>query len=180
MDHRPYENWLLDDERLTAGQERELRLHLRNCPECTALSRSNMVLRAAPMSTPPPGFTLRFQTRLAAERKVQRWRNLMGWTLLLAIGMGVVLLVATPYLAYYSSPAKLAGAWMSDLVYIGSTLHIARLVGATLLDVLGSFVPGYVWGLSFVAFSGAGVLWVSSFRKFGRVPQVPGQFEANR
>ena len=28
MDHRSYESWLLDDERLTAGQQRELRLHL--------------------------------------------------------------------------------------------------------------------------------------------------------
>jgi hypothetical protein len=39
MDHRPYEDWLLDDERLTPEQDRDLRIHLRNCPECAALAR---------------------------------------------------------------------------------------------------------------------------------------------
>lgn len=179
MDHQPYENWLLDDERLTAEQERELRIHLRNCPQCAALARANLALRAAPMSAPPSGFLVRFQTKLVAERKAQRRRNIMGWTLLLLIGMGVVLLVATPYLAYFSTPMELAGGWMSNLIHAAATLRAMSLVGSSLFKVLGSLVPPYVWAFSVTLFGAGGFVWVSSFRRFGRMNPVAGQLEAD-
>src|SRR4029079_9684192 len=101
-------------EHLTAVQERELRMHLRSCPECTALAQANRALRAAPMSTPPTGFTLRFQERLAAERKAQRLRKILGLTLILIVGIGVVLFLAPAYLTYVSSsPAQLAVTWIT-------------------------------------------------------------------
>ena len=85
MDHRPYEDWLLEDERLTPEQDRDLRIHLRNCPECSALARANMALRSAPVTAPAEGFALRFQVRLAAERKVQRRRSLIGLFLMAVV-----------------------------------------------------------------------------------------------
>lgn len=175
MDHRPYENWLLDDERLSAEQERDLRAHLRNCPECSALSRGNMALRAAPMSEPAQGFAARFQVRLAAERQVQRRRSILGWTLLLLVGMGVLLLVVTPYLAYFSSPVQMVAALMSNLVYVGLILRTISLIGNTLLSVVLSFVPPYVWALSFVLVGAMGALWIFSFRKFGKIARLPDQ-----
>lgn len=180
MDHRPYENWLLDDERLTTEQERELRTHLRNCPECAALDRGNMALRAAPVFEPAAGFAVRFRVRLAAERKVQRRRSLIGWTLLLFIGMGVLLTLVTPYLAYFSSPVELVMTLMSNLVTIGLTLRTMSLIGNTLLDVFVSFVPPYVWVLSTVLFGGMGALWIFSFRKFGKTPAVRGQIQTDQ
>jgi hypothetical protein len=172
MDHRPYENWLLDDERLTAEQERDLRVHLRNCPECASLDRANMTLRAAPVAAPAPGFTVRFEIRLAAERQVQRRRNILGWTLLLMVGMGVLLVLVTPYSTYFSSPAQLATVLVSNLIDFGLTLRTVSLVGNTLFDVFTSFVPPSVWALSFTLFGGVGFLWVFSFRKLGRIPQT--------
>jgi hypothetical protein len=180
MDHRPYENWLLDDEHLTAEQERDLRTHLRNCPECAALGRGNTALRAAPVFEPAPGFALRFQVRLAAERKVQRRRSLIGWTLLALIGMGVLLTLVTPYLDYFSSPVQLVMTLMDNLVFIGLTLRTLSLIGNTLLNVLVSFVPPYVWVLSSVLFSGMGALWIFSFRKFGKIPAVVGQIQIDQ
>jgi anti-sigma factor RsiW len=172
MDHRPYENWLLDDERLTAEQERNLRAHLRNCPECASLDRANMALRAAPVSVPAAGFAARFEARLAAERKVQRRRNIFGWTLLLLIGMGVLLVLVAPYSAYFSSPVQFATILASSLINFGLTLRAASLIGNTLFDVFASFIPPSVWAFSFTLFGGVGFLWVFSFRKFGRIPQT--------
>ncbi len=173
MDHRPYENWLLDDERLTPEQERDLRLHLRTCVECAALSRANMTLRAAPMSVPAQGFALRFQARLAAERKVQRKRSIFGLTLLLLVGTGALLWFTAPYLTLLAqSPAQLVTTWISNLIYVGLTLRAVSLIGNTLLDVLSSFVPSYTWALSFALFGGIGSLWALSFRRLGRIPQV--------
>ncbi len=173
MDHRPYENWLLDDERLTAEQERDLRAHLRNCPECAALGRANMALRAAPMSVPPAGFVPRLQVRLAAQRKAQRLRNFFGLTLILVIGISVLLLLVPPYLVYLSSsPAQLAAAWITNLVYVGLTLREVSQNGNTLLNVIASFVPSYVWALSFALVGGGGFLWVFSSQRLARIPQI--------
>ena len=176
MDHRPYENWLLDDERLTAEQERDLRAHLRNCPECAGLSRANMALRAAPMSVPPAGFVSRLQVRLAAQRRAQRVRNIFGLTLILVIGVSVLLLSVPPYLVYLSSsPGQLAAAWITNLVYVGLTLQNASQNGDTLLNVIASFVPSSVWALSFVLVGGGGFLWVFSSRRFVGIPQISGK-----
>jgi hypothetical protein len=183
MDHLPYEGWLLDDERLTPEQERDLRSHLRGCPNCAALVRANMALRAAPMSVPATGFALRFQTRLAAERKLQRRRSFFGWTLLLVMGMGLLFWLARPYMAYLSwSPLQFAVTWLSNLVYLGLTMRAMTLIGNTLLEVLVSFVPSYIWALSFALFGGIGSLWVLSFRRFGRLtlPEQPVKSAAYR
>jgi hypothetical protein len=173
MVHLPYEDWLLDDERLTPEQERDLRLHLRTCVTCAALSRANLTLRAAPMSVPAQGFALRFQARLAAERKVQRQRSLIGLILLLLVGTTVLLWFTGPYLMLFAqSPAQLVTSWVSNLVYLGLTLRAVSLVGNTMLGVISSFVPSYAWALSFALFGGIGSLWALSFRRLGRIPQV--------
>jgi hypothetical protein len=173
MDHQPYENWLLDDERLTTGQERDLRIHLRNCPECAALSQANMALRAAPMSAPPVGFVLRLQVRLAAQRRAQRLRNIFGVMLILVVGMSVLFLSVPPYLVYLSSsPAQLAATWITNLVYVGVSLQDVSQNSTTLLDVIASFVPSYVWALSFALLGGSGLLWVLSSPTFSKIPQM--------
>jgi hypothetical protein len=173
MVHQPYETWLLDDERLTPEQERDLRLHLRTCVTCTALARANLTLRAAPMSAPAQGFALRFQARLAAERKAQRQRSFIGLTLLLLVGTAVLLWLTGPYLALFAqSPARMVTSWVSNLVYLGLTLRAVGLIGNTLLGMLSSFVPSYAWALSFALFGGIGSLWALSFRRLGRIPQV--------
>ena len=170
MDHQLYESWLLDDERLTAGQERELRLHLQDCLECAALARSNRVLRAAPMSTPPTGFVLRFQERLAAERKAQRLRSILGVVLILIVGMGVVFLLGQTYLAYTSSsPAQLTATAITNLMLIGVAVRAMGQAGGAFAAV--TLIPPYVWALVFTLLVGVGVFWLFSSRRFTRFLQ---------
>ena len=38
MNHRPFEDWLLEDQRLTSDEERELQAHLRVCTSCAAIA----------------------------------------------------------------------------------------------------------------------------------------------
>ena len=169
MDHRPYEDWLLNDERLTLEQDRDLRVHLRNCPECAALARANLALRSAPVTAPAAGFALRFQTRLQAERKVQRRRSLLGFSILAVVGMSGIFWLLFPYLPYLRlPPGQLASLWISNLVYLALTVRALGLLGTTLLNVLAALVPPYAWALSVLLLGGTGFLWTFSFRRVGK------------
>ena len=172
MDHRPYEDWLLNDERLAPDQERDLRLHLRNCPECTALARSNLALRSAPVTAPAAGFTLRFQARLVAQRSVQFRRSLIGLSLLGVVGLGGLVWLFLPYLPYLRlTPGQLAGLWISNLVYLALTVRALVALGNTLLNVLVTLVPPFAWAFSLLMLGGLGFLWTISFRRVGKILQ---------
>jgi len=172
MDHRPYKDWLLNDERITPDQDRDLRVHLRNCPECAALARANLALRSAPVTAPAPGFALRFQTRLQAERKVQRRRSLLGFSVLAVVGISGVFWLLFPFLPYLSlPPTQLASLWLNNLIYIALTARALGALGNTLLNVLASLVPPYVWVLSMLLLGGTGFLWTISIRRVSKFLQ---------
>lgn len=166
MNHQPFEDWLLNDEHLTAGEEWELKLHVRGCAHCAKLAHANRVLRSAPMSTPPASFMLHFQQKLAAERRAQLIRNILGLTLILVVGIGVILVLAPAYLADTSlSPTQLAVTWSTRLVYIGLALR-ALMQNGNVFTVAATYVPSYIWALIFTALVGSGFFWLSSSRKF--------------
>lgn len=166
MEHRPYEDWLLDDERLTPEQQRDLRRHTITCSKCAALASANLSLRTAPLSAPAKGFALRFQVRLEAERKIQRKRAVIGLVLLTLVGMGVILWLITPLLPYLSlSPTQLFFTWVSALVYISTTFQALNTLGNVFSRVVFEFVPLPAWGLIFLLASGLGALWMGSLRK---------------
>ena len=173
MDHRPYEDWLLNDERLTPEQDRDLRVHLRTCADCNALARSNLAMRAAPVVAPREGFALRVQERLAAQRVVQRRRTFIGLFLLIAAGLVGLIWLFLPYFSYLAlPPAQLSNLWISNLVFLALTVRAWGALGETLLIVLGSLVPTYVWVLSLLILGGMGSLWIFSFRRVGKFAQT--------
>ncbi len=174
MEHRPFETWLLNDERLTPEQDRELRLHLRECNQCARIARSNLALRAAPVIAPANGFALRFQARLEAQRKVQRRRAIFGVILLALSGIGLLAWFALPYLPLLAiSPADLFSTWLGMLLYLSSGTKAAGIITSTMIGALLSIVPGYIWVLCSLIFTGLTALWVMSFRKFSPV-EKPG------
>jgi hypothetical protein len=169
MDHRYYEEWLLNDERLTPEQDRDLRIHLRGCASCAMLARSNLALRAAPVAAPAEGFALRFQARLAAERKVQRRRTVIGSMLLTLTGAGLLFWILSPYIPYFTlAPSQMFTLWLSNVIYIALTVRTVGILGVTLLNIVGSFVPAYVWIISLALFGGFGFLLNVSFRRVGK------------
>ena len=172
MNHRPFEDWLLDDIPMTTEQKRDLDAHLRTCAHCTALAKTGAVLKSARKVSPPSGFTVRFQARLAAQKLAERRRKLWGSIIFTLGGLALLTWLALPYLAtFFSSPAM----WISTLVQWGlflvTTLQAMAQAGSVLLNVIPGFLPPFVWMVMLSAFAGISLLWSVSIWRFSRVPQ---------
>lgn len=100
---------LLFDQQLTQEEMREVEAHTAACPSChtalEALRHVDRLLASAPMMSPRPGFSVRFQARLAARRRRHRtWAGLITLTLAtLALTLSAMALLAVPGLALWES-----------------------------------------------------------------------------
>jgi predicted anti-sigma-YlaC factor YlaD len=99
--------WL--DDQLAQDEIRQIEAHAATCPSCRAsldaLHRLNRMLSAAPMVSPVPGFTARFQTRLVSRRRRRRtWAGLLTLTLAtLALFVGAIVLLVISGLAVWGN-----------------------------------------------------------------------------
>jgi hypothetical protein len=85
------------------------------------------------------------------------------------VGVGGLIWLLSPYLPYLTlPPAQLTSLWISNLVYLALTARVLGVLGNTLLNVLASFVPTYVWALSIALLGGTGFLWTLSVRRVGK------------
>lgn len=172
MNHRPFEDWLLGDQHLEPAQKRELDNHLRECKPCTAIAEANLALRSARLVAPAPGFSVRFQERLALARKAQRRRNVLG-SLLFGMG-GLVLLAALAGPTLFSvigSPAEWLTVFLNGILFVYSVLVAVGEASPVLLRVLPGFVPPFIWLVVLSAISGLGLLWSVSIWRMSRLPQ---------
>ncbi|NCT21964.1 hypothetical protein GW781_12525 [bacterium] len=174
MEHQPFETWLLDDERLTPEQKRVLRLHTSVCAQCAALERSNYFLRAAPIATPAPGFTVRFQARLATQRHLEQRRATLGAVFLALAGMGALMYNLWPFLPYLSlSPAQLLMSWINIIVYVASVWQTLQTVSAVFARIFIQVIPTGVWMTVFLLFGGLGALWAATLRYSAKFTALP-------
>jgi len=170
MNHRPFEDWLLAEEPLTTDQKADLQDHLKTCSSCSALTEVNMALRSKKSANPAPGFSTRFQSRLAARRSAQKRRNYWG-IFILAVGAGGMLLwLFLPYLKWATlSPMEVFIIWITTLSLVFTSLLAYGRAGSVILRVASDFIPVYFWVAVF-AFTGLfGLLWVVSIRKFANL-----------
>ena len=92
--------WL--DGRLVQAEIEQVEEHIATCPDCRtaldALRHVDRLLSTAPLALPAPGFTLRFQARLAARHRRRR-----TWAGILTLGLATlgILLVTGVLLALY-------------------------------------------------------------------------------
>ncbi|MBN2387057.1 MAG: hypothetical protein JXB85_08550 [Anaerolineales bacterium] len=172
MDHRPFEDWLLSEEPLTTEHKSQLQAHLRTCKTCSTLAEVNLALKGARQAAPVPGFTARFQIRLAAQQKAQRLRNQIGFFVLFAGVMAVFTWLAWPFLrTALASPADLLGSWLVTLVDLWLSLRAFGDTVSVFLRVINGFIPFYVWGFAAFAFVGGSLLWVTSMKNFNKTLQ---------
>ena len=169
MNHRPFEDWLSNDQSLTSEQKRELQTHLQDCTHCAALVEVNLELRSVKMATPAAGFTARFQKRLAVQRVRERRNRLVGVLILAAGGVGLLSWYVAPYLIQFlASPA----GWITAIVnFFLSLLDMARAIGdigSILFRVLPGFIPPFGWMVILSAVSGLVLLWTVSLWRFTR------------
>ena len=172
MNHQPFEEWLLNDTPLTPGQKRELDSHVRACANCSALVRTEKVMRALRLASPAPGFVTRFQTRLAAQKTADRRRRLIGSILFILGGLSLLALIGLPYVAsFFASPAQWITALVQWGLYLFTTLQAAAQAGVVILEVVGELLPPFAWMVLLSALGGLSLLWSVSIWRFVRVPQ---------
>lgn len=169
MNHRPFEDWLLNEQPLTTEQKRDLQTHLLDCAHCAALAEVNLELRSVKVAAPAAGFTARFQTRLAAQRVRERRNRLVGALILVAGGVGLLGWYAGPVIIQFlGNPA----GWIAAFVnFFLTLLDMARAIGdlgSIFLRVLPGFIPPFGWMILLSAFSGLILLWSVSLWRFSR------------
>lgn len=171
MNHRPFEDWLLEETPLSPVQQAELEAHLAACPACRALAEVNLALHTARLLDPPPGFLERFQKRLAVERAAMQRRTFFGWFLLTLGGVLLLLWFAWPFLAGELSPLKAAGEVWVTLVNLLVSLQVFLRSAQTLFQVVPDFLLGALWLTLLAALGLWGSLWALSLQKFARLTQ---------
>jgi hypothetical protein len=172
MNHRPFEDWLLEDRPLSGQEQRELQLHLHNCRSCSAIAESNLALHSTRWASPPPGFADRFNQRLASWRRRQRWYQLLG-TLVLVTG-GLITLYAvlgSVVQQALQSPADWITAATVYLVFAVESLQVLDEVGRILLRDLPGFMSPVSWLVVSVGGAGLALAWAASVRHLIRARQ---------
>jgi hypothetical protein len=167
MNHRPFEDWLLNDMPITPEQKRELDSHVRTCTYCAALVETGKALGSVKIVPPAAGFTSRFQVRLAARKVADRRRRFWGTILFVAGGLGILMWVAGPYLtSFFASPATWIFALVEWGIYLITTLQAMAQAGSVLLDVVPGFLSPFAWMVLLSALAGISLLWSVSIWRF--------------
>jgi hypothetical protein len=172
MDHRPFEDWLLNKQTLDASEKRQLDAHLRVCTSCAALAEINLALKSVTMAAPAAGFTDRFQVRLAAHKQALRRRNFWGFLLLILSVLSVLTLIVWPVIASLQrSPVDLLASLLGGLLSFWAALNAMAHAGLLLFRIAPGFIPAYIWTIMLFAACGWSLLWVFSLIKFTKFPQ---------
>lgn len=172
MNHQPFENWLLDDKVLTPAEKRELNVHLRECKTCTALAETGLALRSSRVASPKPGFAMRFQTKLAAQKVAERRRRLWGMIVLIFSGVGLAGWLLTPaIISFTSSPVEWLISAASFFLYLFSSLQAFSDLFSVMARILPDFLPPYAWMVIVSGLAGMGLLWTVSIWRFSRQTQ---------
>lgn len=166
MNHRPFEDWLLEDQDLTPQQQRDLQTHLQGCTACSAIAGSNLALHSTRPAMPAAGFTERFNIRLAKRRREQSWRQVVG-TIVLVFGGSILFywLTGSILLTAFRSPSGWITAVVGYFVFFLTSAHVLTEVSRIALDALWNLIPPGGWLVLSLMFAGLGFVWTASLRR---------------
>lgn len=178
--HRPFEEWLLGDERLTAAQHGQLRLHLDACPQCRGLAAGmaamERTVRESRMAIPRQGFTARWVAALPErrERESRRQALWIGIGLALsaaAVGMLLLILVGQTLLSPWAWIVQTLSALRNVVIWGWVTWEFLAAVA----DGLPSIIPA-AWGVAAVA-AGIGLtgVWIVSLYRLAAQGATKGE-----
>ena len=169
MNHRPFEDWLLNDLSLTPEQKRELDMHLRNCAYCAALVETGMALKTVKKASPQAGFTTRFEARLAQRKAAERRRRYLGSILFTGAGLALLMWIASPFLlSFFSAPATWISAVIGWMVFLITTVQALGQAGSVFLKVVPDFISPFAWMILISLAAGITLLWTVSIWRFVR------------
>jgi hypothetical protein len=168
--HLPFEEWLLSDEDLASEEVAQLELHLETCISCQRLSQAwrevETEMKRAPMLSPAPNFTQRWETRVVAERLKREHRQtsliiyLCAGSLLILLGWLGLWMFPT-----LLSPYPLLLVWVYQIT---ASIHFIVNIGdlyITVVRAITGFLPGTLWIALSVALGSLTVLWLITYKK---------------
>lgn len=169
MNHQYYEDLLFAQQPISSQDDAALQEHLQDCESCqilvSAWQEVESQLHRSAMLDPAPGFTDRWQARLARDgQRVQRRQSMLllgfsvGGAALLLASLGVLLLPLA------DSPIVFVVAWLSRLTQmVGLISSTGDVVGNLYQAVNGPVsVIWVIFGAGLVSLMG--VLWLVSYR----------------
>jgi hypothetical protein len=169
MNHRPFEDWLLDERSLTHAEKGALEAHLRTCKQCSALAETGLELSSSRMVPPKPGFTARFSQRLIAHKMAERRRRLWGLIILVIGGLALSGWLTAPFLlTLITSPAEWITIGIGYLLFFVTSFQTLAEAAQVMLRVTADFVPPYVWMVTVSTLAGLALLWTVSIWRFTR------------
>jgi hypothetical protein len=173
MNHQPFEDWLLNDKPITQEEKRELDLHMRTCAYCAALAETGVALKSSKKASPKPGFTARFEARLAERKLLEQRRRMWGSVLFTVGGLVLLMWLSSPYLfSFLSAPATWIAALVQWAVFIVTTLEALAQAGSVFVKILPDFLSPFAWMVLLSAVAGVVLLWTVLIWRFVRVPRV--------
>jgi hypothetical protein len=176
MNHRPFEDWLLDDQPLNEQEQRELQAHLHACTSCTAIAEANLALRSTRWVSPTAGFARRFSGRLARWKTRQRRYQVLGTLVLVLGGLAAMYLFAGPLVRQaLQSPADWITAVAVYLVFAAESAQILAQVARILLRDIPGFLSPTSWMVIVLASTCMVIVWGISVRRLAAAPEGAGK-----
>jgi len=175
MNHQPFRDWLLSEEKLSASQILQMQEHLQSCESCRQTEEAWLEVESAfqkiPQVLPVPGFTDRWQTHLTEYKKHKQKRA--GW---ITIGFTVVIIISllglliTQLWSLIQAPGPYLVEWFTRIFSL-VTIYL------TLQDMFRSIsgtIPLYIGGIFFLLgiVSFMSVLWLATYRKLSLARRI--------
>lgn len=172
--HPHFEAWLFSRDNLNSPEAALLQAHLESCETCRnqfdALQAVEKQLRGSPMLSPEPGFSRRWEARLASQRLMrQRWQT----NLALACS-AAILLAFLGALAWLSLPVlRSPFAYLLILAYRLTSFYytltdLSNVIGLVVRLVL-ALAPPALWIALAVAAASLTALWTVTYRKLSSI-----------
>jgi hypothetical protein len=174
MSHQPFEVWLLSEEPLQPDQAAALQAHLERCESCRTLSESwvevrSLLFQSQPVG-PAPGFSARWQARLAA-REAKSWIEFDQESSVLFIGIsaGIALLLLLALLGaavfFIDSPLQILLAGLYSLGNLYNSINANENLLIVAAQVLPGILPPGGWIVFGTASSLLILVWIITLQK---------------
>ncbi|HMD90781.1 MAG TPA: hypothetical protein VKF38_16620 [Anaerolineaceae bacterium] len=166
MNHQLYKNWIFAESDLSGEQLQELEKHLYTCDDCQQLRQdlrlATGLLRAAPMSTPIPGFTQRWQASLVERRVATQRRQVRRLFIALAGAAILLLLLFALHILATSTPVEwLVAAFQSTFSLFTTWIKVQDFI-LELVSFIPPVVPIALWVLITSGLSFLTLIWIIS------------------
>ena len=165
MCHQPFEKWIFEKDELSLKDQKELRLHLEECPECKdlylSLHSAEGVIKKAPMISPSASFSARWQ-KLAEERKYRQVLQLRRFFLFLGAANFITLAAFFLIAILTDSSVK----WIMNTFMRFGELMIwwenLRQFALSIFQLFPPYIPLAVWITITSGFFTLTLIWLTS------------------